>query len=344
MTKVLMIPSTLTDAAKTCKSVAHEAMGRAHHIRGFQGPPLAPPEVMGLIRDAADQLHNSARASDSEASFLKASARRGLLADGPSDKLDAIHVPPLLSPWGTPGKGGKKHSSLHDLLKGGWDEAKATAMGLVDTAVALAAHRLDSMVPGLSGKIPWVRDRKREFDEGVKWAITHRDEFLGKVGSDMISLDLWKKHHYAEAIGHNVVGLASLFVSLGKLGRASEVAHGAAKGVRSAGRELSAAERESGGLTVGGKGTASNSPLRVRLPDVPKTSAQLMHDRAIQHANDKIDNATDKVKAANHELNDARNERNHEVKKAVGEVLKAGGISSAKILDEPAQPPQESGR
>jgi hypothetical protein len=98
-----------------------------------------------------------------------------------------------------------------------------------------------------------------------------------------------------------------------------------------------------GRLTVGGNG-ARPDPLRPKLPDVPKTPAQLMHERAIQHANDKIDNATDKVRAANHELIDARNERNHEVKKAVGEVLKAGGISSAKVLDEPAQPPQQSAR
>jgi len=340
MTKVLMIPSTLQDGAKTCKSIAHEAMGRAHHIRGLQGPAHAPPEVMGLIKDAADQLHDSARASDSEASFLRVSARRGLLADGPSDKLDAIHVPPLLSPWGTPEKGAKKHGWLHDLLKGGYDEAKAMAIGLVDTAVALAAHRLDNLVPGLSSKIPWVKDRKREFDEGVKWAITHPDEFVKKVGADMISLDLWKKHHYAEAIGHNVVGLATLFVSLGKLGRASEVARGASKGVKSAGRELSAAQREHAGLTVGGKATKYSNALAAKLPDVPETSAQLMHDRAVQHANDKIDDASDRVKAANHALNDAKAERHHELKKTVGEALKAGGVSSAKILDEPA----ESGR
>jgi len=319
MTKVLMIPSTLQDGAKTCKSIAHEAMGRAHHIRGLQGPAHAPPEVMGLIKDAADQLHDSARASDSEASFLRV---------------------PLLSPWGTPEKGAKKHGWLHDLLKGGYDEAKAMAIGLVDTAVALAAHRLDNLVPGLSSKIPWVKDRKREFDEGVKWAITHPDEFVKKVGADMISLDLWKKHHYAEAIGHNVVGLATLFVSLGKLGRASEVARGASKGVKSAGRELSAAQREHAGLTVGGKATKYSNALAAKLPDVPETSAQLMHDRAVQHANDKIDDASDRVKAANHALNDAKAERHHELKKTVGEALKAGGVSSAKILDEPA----ESGR
>src|SRR3982751_5958821 len=83
--------------------------------------------------------------------------------------------------------GGQRGPSLWDktvggFLSGAWSDVKGTARGVGD---------LVSMA--------WDGEKRKEFVDGMGYAITRPGEALGALGGDMLALDDWKHGRYAQA-------------------------------------------------------------------------------------------------------------------------------------------------
>jgi hypothetical protein len=227
MKTIKMRPSTVHHGAVACRRVAIDAGAVARQIKGHAAPPHVPPDALSQIHDALNQLQRSAISTERQALWLLASYHQFLQADRPSGPWAHVHVPKLLSPWAMPGKHKSLGERIRDAgrgllhgLEGGLDELAQTLKGATDTAIGLAAINLDHIIPGASKRIPGMAKKKKQLLDGIDWAIHHPDELAKALGSDLIALDLWKKGEYAKAIGHNVVGLAGIFIGFGKIAAA----------------------------------------------------------------------------------------------------------------------------
>jgi hypothetical protein len=244
MNKIDMDLGTLHDGAVSCRRIAVDGGAVARQVKAVPVPAHVPPEALSQIHDAMNQIQRSAISAERQALFLLQTFHAGQVADAPGGARAHIHIPGLLSPWA---KSAKPHKSLLDrvedaagsllhVAKGALDDLVGTARGFADTAIALSAVELDAIVPGASEHVPGLARRKRQFERGVDWAIHHPGEVFKQIGKDMVAWDLWKRHHYAEAIGHNVVGFAELFLAVGSLGKAGKAVHAGTAGEKAAAR------------------------------------------------------------------------------------------------------------
>ena len=69
----------------------------------------------------------------------------------------------------------------------------------------------------------WDGEKRKEFVDGMGYAITHPGEALGAIGGDMLALDDWKHGRYAQALGHMTVEVAGLAVAPLKLTKLAKV-------------------------------------------------------------------------------------------------------------------------
>jgi hypothetical protein len=244
MNKIDMDLGTLHHGAASCRRIAIDGGAVARQVKGVPVPPHVPPEALSQIHDAMNQIQRSAISAERQAIFLLQTFHAGQIADAPGGHHSHISIPGLLSPWAKPGKPhkslldrvGDAGGSLLHVAKGALDDLVGTAKGLSDTAIALSAMQLDAIVPGASKHIPGLAKRKKQFEQGVDWAIHHPEEVLEQIGKDTVAWDLWKHHHYAEAIGHNIVGFAELFLAVGNLGKAGKAIHAGTQGEKAAAR------------------------------------------------------------------------------------------------------------
>jgi hypothetical protein len=168
-----------------------------------------------------NQLQRSAIATERQALFVHQSLRLGLLADAPGGSLEQIKIPKLMSPWASAKhKGspfdflGDAAKGIYDLLKGGVSEAYGTIKGMADGVVTLTALTLYETVPGVAKLIPGATKKAKDFEAGFMYALKHPEETLEHIGKEAISYDLWKEGHYAEAVGHDVVFFAQIFIGM----------------------------------------------------------------------------------------------------------------------------------
>jgi hypothetical protein len=337
--KVLMVPSTLRDGAVSCRTVAREGSASAGRVKALPSPAFMPPEATSLLHDAANQLQRSAIAAERDAIFLLRCSHLGLMADGPFGAVVDIALPPLLSPWPTPTAAKGHHDKLGGLLHalgapvrvlvGAGEELYGTVQGLKDTAIAAEAHGLDSMIPGLSDHIPYVGEKRRQFDAGVKWAYHHPGQFFTMLGKDTIAYKQWSEHHYANALGHNAMGLAELLVAVGKVGKGSVAVHGTKEGEETAAGAVRVAKARRDELTAP-RGLAGDYAATQRAPWL-----QVKHDGEVEQAAQRIETARQHLEAATHKLEAAREARNE----AALDTAKELGKGTAKILNEPPEPP-----
>jgi hypothetical protein len=223
MNTVKMKPATLRHGAVSCRRLATDAAAVARQIKAKHPPAELPPDAMSAVHDAMNQLQRSAIATERQALFLHQTVLLGLAADAPSSFGPHIKVPKLLSPW--PHAGGGGHGVLGAIghaLKGAASQAVGMVTSTVDAVATLSALALYSADPRLAKLIPGATKKAKQFEAGVTWAIHHPEETLARLGEDTISYKLWKEGHYAEAIGHNVVAFASIFLLASKLGEAGE--------------------------------------------------------------------------------------------------------------------------
>lgn len=340
MTKVLMVPATLRDGAISCRTVAREGSAAAGRVKALPSPASIPPAAESLLHDAANQLQHSAIAAERDAIVLLKCSHLGVLADGPFGAVIAITLPPLLSPWPMPAAA-KDHGSplgglLHDVtapvrvVVGAGQELYGTAHGLLDTAIAAEAHELDRVIPGLSDHIWYVGEKRRQFDAGVKWAYDHPGQFFAMLGKDTIAYKQWSEHHYANAIGHNIAGVAELLVAIGKLGKGEIAVRAGKDGEEAAAGAVRAAKAKRETLTAqdGRGGLASRSH------DAPWL--QVKHDGEVQQASQRIQTAEQHLAEAQHKLQAAREARNDGAKDTTKEV----GKGTAKTLNEGPEKPE----
>jgi hypothetical protein len=339
--KVLMVPSTLRDGAVSCRTVAREGSASARRVKALPSPAFMPPEATSLLHDAANQLQRSAIAAERDAIFLLGCSHLGLMADGPFGAVIAITLPPLLSPWPMP-TAAKRHDDklgglLHALgapvrmLVGAGEELYTTVQGLKDTAIALEAHRLDAIIPGLSDHIPYVGQKRRQFDAGVKWAYDHPGQFFTMLGKDTIAYKQWSEHHYANAIGHNAMGLAELLLAVGKLGKGSIAARGAKGDAETAAGAVRGAKAKHDALTRP-RGAAGDYAATQRA-----SWLQVKHDGEVQQAAQRIETARQHLEAATHKLEAARAARNDAASEAALDTAKELGKGAARVLNEPPE-------
>jgi hypothetical protein len=228
--KVVLDPDTLRDGAVSCRRIAIDAAAVARQVKALHPPDQGvPPEAMSEVHDAMNQLQRSAIATERQALFLHQSLLLGLAADAPSRFGAPIQVPKLLSPWAQRkhdhdpfGVIGDVAAGLGHLLKGGAAEAYGMVKGTVDTVATLLALSLYETAPGVAKLLPGVTKKAKQFEAGVAWAIRHPKQTLARLGEDAVSYKLWKEGHYAEAVGHNVVAFASIFMLANKVGDLGE--------------------------------------------------------------------------------------------------------------------------
>lgn len=326
-----MIASTLRDGAVTCRTVAREGSASARRVKRLPSPEFIPSEAVSLLHDAANQLQRSAIAAEREAIFLLKCSHLGIMADGPFGAVIDMALAPLLSPWPVPGPlqgrdpaDGIVHAltSPYRVLQGAAEELYGTAKGLADTAIALEAHQLDRIIPGISDHIPYVGEKRRQFDAGMKWAYDHPGEFFKMLGKDTIAYKQWSEHHYASAIGHNIMGIAELLVAVGKVGKGSIAARGAKEGEEAA--------------AAGVKGAQANhdklmSPTGMAANVAAKHGAswrEVRHHGQVEQASQRIETARQNLEAARQKLEAARDVRNEGLKNTAKEV----GKGSAKVV------------
>lgn len=334
-----MVPSTLREGAVACRTVAREGSATARRVMAIPVPHDVPPEALSEVHDAANQLQRSAIAAERQAIFLLQCAHRGVLADGPFGSFGDITLPALLSPWAMPAGPQEKHrkaGGLLGVLEGAGEELLATGEGLAKTGVALSAHELDHIVPGLSDHIPYVGDIRKQFDRGVAFAIEHPEEFIKLLGEDTIAAKQWRDGDYANAIGHNIAGLAELFVAVGKVGKAGVASRGATKAEEKAAQGVRVAEVRQSRLVRGRAGS--------RLDQAPGVTpnarhwTEVAHDGHVRLAAERIETARQNLaaaQAASAHASEHIGETAKEVDKASVKIVRDG---SGKVLNEPAEP------
>ena len=333
-----MVPSSLREGAVACRTVAREGSATARRVMAIPVPPDVPPGALSEVHDAVNQLQRSAIAAERQAIFLLQCAHRGVLADGPFGSFADITLPPLLSPWAMPAEPKRKHhkaGGLLGVLEGAGEELLATGEGLAKTGVALSAHQLDRIVPGLSDHIPYVGDMRKQFDRGVLFAIEHPDEFAKLLGEDTIAAKQWRDHDYANAIGHNIAGLAELFVAVGKVGKAGVASRGATKAEEQAARGVRVREADHRAL----KAPRAGSRLEQAAGGSgPPPWTEVAHEGRVRLAAERIETARQNLAAAQAASAHASEHVGETGKEAGKAGLKTVRDASGKLLNEPAEP------
>lgn len=335
MTVVRMTPSELRHSAVSCRRIAIDGAAVARQVKALPIPHGVPPEAVSDIHDAMNQLQRSAIATERQAIFLLTCADRGVLADGPLGIFAHIGLPSLLSPWPMPAVA-KKKSKLPwglGLLKGAAEEIASTGKGLIDLGVVAMTYQVDRIVPGLGRRIPYAGEKRRQFDEGMRWAFTHPKQFFAILGKDTIAYKEWSEHKYAEAIGHNVVGLGELLLGLGKAGKLSlvEKAAKADRGKAAAGLGKAAAESDALGAAKAGRGIADRVAARE-----PKPWEHAMRERRLEDARQQIETARQRLAEAERQLAIARESHNEafiEAAKKAADVANEGLIKVSTQLN-----------
>ena len=341
MTVVRMKPSELRHNAVSCRRIAIDGAAVARQVKALSIPHGVPPEAVSDIHNAMNQLQRSAIATERQAIFLLTCAHRGILADGPLGIFANIGLPSLLSPWPMPAAPKRQHKLPWGLglLKGAAEEIASTGKGLIDLGVVALAYNIDHMVPGLSGHIPYVGEKRRQFEEGVLWALSHRKEFLVMLGKDTIAYKEWSEGKYAEAIGHNIVGLGEVVLVVGKAGKASLVEKAAEVKKGNALSAVGKAQVKRDAMTGIKPGTGLKAGAAARDA---KPWEQLMRDRSLEDAVQRIETARQRLAEAERQLAIARESHNEafiEAAKKAADVANEGVLKLSTQINTEERPP-----
>lgn len=324
-TKIVMDPDSMRQGVHSLRRLAMDGAAVARQVKGEHVPEGVPPEALSHVHDAMNQLQRSAIATERQAIFVNQCLRLGLAADAPGGTWANIKLPKLLSPWPAPKKGGSPFDFLGDAVGGIWDflkggagELYGTVKGMADAATTLAAVSLYELAPGIAKHIPGATKKAKQFEAGFVYAITHPEETLKQLGKDAISYKLWKEGKYAEAVGHNVVFFAQIFLGFSAVMKTSRAADLAADGERYAGALAKVKHTAARGLeddiSVGG-------PQSPALAKVRQNLAEADHARAKATLEQR---EADKAKAI-HDYNKAHQKV---------DVLKIGAAGSAAMEDD----------